>query len=265
MEAFNPKSKIEQLTDHLRNKILSGSIDDVMPGVNQLVKELEVGTNTVLEAVAALEDEGLLENRGGRRARRIVRDARKRATLKMKVSILLYEQKDVQEGFLVDLQYRLQQAGHAACFSSKSLLDLGMNPERVARYVKKTDADAWVVYVGSRPVLEWFARQDFPSFALVGRGANVDMPGITVSKVDAMNELLGRLVHLGHRKIVLLTREERRKPDPGLLERSYLAELKRLGIFSGSYNLPDWANNPDSFQACLESLFPTARKTAEKP
>lgn len=130
-----------------------------------------------------------------------------------------------------------------------------MNQERVARFVNRTPADAWVVFVGSRPVLEWFARQPIPSFALLGRGTNVDMAGLTVSKTSAMSEILHRLAGLGHRRIVLMTPEERRKPEPGALERHYLSELESLGIQPGPYNLPDWKSEPKAFHARLESLF----------
>jgi len=53
----------------------------------------------------------------------------------------------------------------------------------------------------------------------------------------------------------MMVREERSKPEPGTFERNYLAELEALGVLTGPYNLPDWDNQPGSFQRCLESLF----------
>ena len=64
-----------------------------------------------------------------------------------------------------------------------------------------------------------------------------------------------RLVLLGHHRIVLLCREERRKPGPGYLERAFLKELKSHGLATGSYNLPDWEDSPAGFYHCLSSLF----------
>ena len=262
MNPFLPKSTVAQLAEHLREQVRNGQIGDELPGVNRLVRQLGVGTQTVISAVAALEKEGLLVRQGGRRSRKVMRDAAGARQRSLKVEILLYEQCDSREGFLVELRYRLQQAGHTAVLSSKSLMDLGMDPARVARHVAKARADAWVVFVGSRPVLEWFASQPFPAFALLGRGRNVDIAGLTVSKMESMNGILRRLVEHGHRRIVLMTRDERRKPHPGALEQNYLSQLAALGLPTGTYNLPDWDNNPRSFHIRLASLFARSQPTA---
>jgi DNA-binding LacI/PurR family transcriptional regulator len=254
MKPFHPLSTVEQLAAHLRAEIAAGRLGGTMPGVAKLVEKLGVGTKTAAGAMAALERQGVLKGQGARRGSRIVAPG-KGGIRALRVVILLYHGSNASEGFLVDLRHRLQQAGHSASFSSKSLIELGMDADRVARFVKKTPADAWVVFVGSRPVLDWFASQPFPSFALLGRGANVDIAGLSVSKTSAMSEILHRLVQIGHRRIVLMTPEERRKPEPGALERHYLAELEALGIPSGPYNLPNWESNPRSFHARLAALF----------
>ena len=64
-----------------------------------------------------------------------------------------------------------------------------------------------------------------------------------------------RLVELGHRRIVLLTRPDRRKPGPGLFERQFLDTLARYGIQTGSFNLPDWEDDAKDFRACLDALL----------
>jgi DNA-binding LacI/PurR family transcriptional regulator len=90
----------------------------------------------------------------------------------------------------------------------------------------------------------------------------VDIAGLTVSKMSTMSEILQRLVGLGHRRIVLLTPEERRKPEPGEFEKHFLAELGALGIPTNSYNLPDWESNPQSYHARLALLFAHTPPTA---
>jgi DNA-binding LacI/PurR family transcriptional regulator len=90
---------------------------------------------------------------------------------------------------------------------------------------------------------------------MFGRQTGISMASVANLKSPAMAEALRRLVDLGHRRIVLLTREERRKPVPGLMERRFLEELARLGVPVGPYNLPDWEDHKDSFQGCLEKLF----------
>jgi hypothetical protein len=60
----------------------------------------------------------------------------------------------------------------------------------------------------------------------------------------------------------MLCREERRKPQPGFVERLFLQELETRGILTGSYNLPDWGNTMEEFHAGLDSLFRISPPTA---
>lgn len=262
MESFTPKSAVVQLADHLRGQILSGDIGETMPGINQLVRELGMGTNTVLAAVASLEKEGLLENRGGRRSRRILRDAESLRTVGLKVRILLYEPSDRKTDYLVELVHLLGAAGHKASFAAKTMRCLGMDQKRIARFVEVTEADAWVVVAGSRALLEWFHGRMTPTFALFGRHRKVPLAAASVDKVRAYHDLVDRLVSLGHRRIVNVVREDRRKPAPGFLECLFLERLSHHGIQTGAYNMPDWDDNPKGLHTLLDSLFRTTPPTA---
>jgi DNA-binding LacI/PurR family transcriptional regulator len=132
----------------------------------------------------------------------------------------------------------------------------------VAQLVNKTGGDAWVIRAGPRPVLEWFAARPVPAFALFGRQTSLPIASLATLKSPAIVEALRRLVDLGHHRIVMLVREERRKPTPGLFERRFLEELERLGIKVGPYNLPDWKNDRRSYHRCLDSLFHHTPPTA---
>ena len=137
-----------------------------------------------------------------------------------------------------------------------------MDPGKVARFVKANPADGWVVDSGSLGVLEWFADQSLPVFAFFGRHIDLPIAGVGVQKIPAMLTAVRRLVALGHRRIVMLVREERRKPQPGGMEQTFLDELGRLGIPAGSYHLPDWKDSREGFHRCLDSLFQHTPPTA---
>jgi DNA-binding LacI/PurR family transcriptional regulator len=81
-------------------------------------------------------------------------------------------------------------------------------------------------------------------------------------KAPALITAVGHLVSLGHCRIVMLTREERRKPTPGFLEQAFLNELEAQGIPTGPYNLPDWDETPEGFHRLLDSLFLHSPPTA---
>lgn len=252
----------EQVADHLRKELLGGHWADGMPGQKRLSKELGVSGQTVELALQLLEKEGLLVGQGAGKRRRIERFQGAAQNRALRVRILLYERSDRKTDYQVDLFHRLQEAGHDAGFAAKTMWDLGMNLNRIARFIKETEADAWVVVAGPRDVLEWFAMQPTPAFALFGRMPSVPIAGTGPLKTPAMTAAVRRLTELGHHRIVMLTREERRKPEPGRVERVFLEELHRQGIATGPYNLPDWEDNPKGLQYCLSWLFRHTPPTA---
>lgn len=254
-------SVTEQVTQALRDGIQQGRWQGTMPGRIRLAAELGVNHKTVKTALAILEQEGLLEARGPGRERGILSDASS-FQVKKRIMILLYEKSDIHADYLVAILHRLQAAGHWAGFATKSLCDLGLDVGRAARFVKNTEADAWVVMAGTRDILEWFASQELPAFALFGRLSNIPLPRAAPSKRQALKELVDRLVALGHKRIVMLSREERRKPTLGGFELEFLAHLESRGIRTGPFNLPDWGNDPDSLRNSLDKQFSHTAPTA---
>lgn len=258
-KSFN--SVTEQVAQVLREGLGQGRWQGSMPGRNRLAAELGVNHKTVKSALAILEREGLLEAHGPGRKRSILRNV-PAPPVALRVMLLVYEKSDLHIDYMVEIIRRLQAAGHWAGFATKTLGDLGMDVGRIARFVAKTEADAWVVMAGRPDVLEWFASQPLPAFALFGRASKISIASTAPEKTGALLELVDRLVGLGHERIVMLAREERRKPTIGAVELKYLARLEAHGISTGSYNLPDWGNDPDSLAQSLDSLFRHTAPTA---
>jgi DNA-binding LacI/PurR family transcriptional regulator len=115
---------------------------------------------------------------------------------------------------------------------------------------------------GSREILEWFAARSTPTFALFGRHTQVSLASAAPKKTAALHELVDRLVACGHHRIVMLVREERRKPEAGFLERIFLEKLETCGIRTSAYNLPDWGDRPEELKRILDSLFKHTPPTA---
>jgi DNA-binding LacI/PurR family transcriptional regulator len=268
MDSITLLSAAEQVASHLRQALLRGDMSGTIPGVRPLAVELGVNHKTVEVALTQLEHEGLLVGQGAGRRRKIVLP-KNHAPPALRVAILLYEPPPQTEGWLMESQHLLQEAGHAAFFADKSLLELQMDVKRVSRLAQKTEADAWVVIGGSRQVLAWFAQQDTPVFALFGRYQGLSVAGTKPDHVPAFTAATRHLAGLGHRRIALLARPERRLPEPGLAERAFLEVLEDHGIQAGSFNLPYWEGSPESLHQCLESLFgstpPTALLVPESP
>jgi len=252
----------EQVAGHLRGELKQGRWSGLMPGKHQLSEELGVNNKTVEAALRQLETEGLLVAQGAGRRRKIVMPGKVVKPTALRVAILVGEAAERRLDYMVELQHELAEAGHRAFYTSKAMLDLGMDVKRIARMVAKTEADAWVVVSGSHEVLQWFAGRRKPVFALFGRRRELPIAGAGPDKPPILAAAVRELIGLGHRRIVLLARPRRRLPEPGASEQAFLDELLAHGIEPGPYHLPDWEESIEGFDACLDSLFQLTPPTA---
>lgn len=255
-------SAVEQVAGRLREELLREYRGGLMPGVDRLAVDLGVSRKTLEAALKMLEREGLLVPQGVGRRRRIELPTEKKSTHALRVALLLSEPADRMLDYVVEIEYELLKAGHAAFSADKCLSDLGSDPRRVARVVARNEADAWLVLAGSSEILAWFAEHQVPAFALFGRRRGLPLPGAGPDKPPAMAAATRALIQLGHRRIVLLARTSRRLPEPGASERAFLGELAAAGISPDAYHLPDWEVSVRGFQGRLESLFRLTPPTA---
>ena len=72
MSLPDKKTFVEQTADHLRDQILSGTWNSMLPAERELAAELQVARNTLRNAIQMITDEGLLYMPEGRRRHYIV-------------------------------------------------------------------------------------------------------------------------------------------------------------------------------------------------
>ena len=159
MSQFRTLSAVEQVVEHLRKELYRGAWHGTMPGGDRLAKELAIGRNTVEVALQQLEKEGLLVGQGVRRRRLIKLPA--------------------------------NRVVHAP----KNLTDLGGNTQRLARMIKETEAEAWVVIAGSEEVLQCFVQRQVPAFALFGLQSQLRIAGIAPDQRPAIVAATRRLIN----------------------------------------------------------------------
>lgn len=251
----------EQVATHLREELKRRRWTKYMPGRGKLAEELGVNVKTVERALAKLEHEGLLVSQGAGRRRKIVA-TKQRARPVMQVRMILYERDDAFNHYILGIRRALDVAGHGLSFAPKTLLELKQDPKRVARMVKAEPAQAWIVVAGARPVLEWFAKASVEAFALFGRLSDLPIAGTGPDKRPTIREAIDKLVEVGHRRIVMLTRSERRNSGYGGTEQVFLEALEGHGIQTGPYNIPDWEESAEGLSYCLEKLFQVTSPTA---
>lgn len=259
----------EQVAAHLREELLRGVWQGAMPGSEKLAAELGIGSNTAEAALVLLENEGLLKNEGRRRGRTVVARAGMPEVPSLRIAMLTGEAGERGIDYIIEIVHVLSEAGHTVFPAPKSMSELGMNEKKISRMVEGTEADAWLVFASPSEVMEWFAKQTKPTFAIFGRRQGLPIAGAGPDKRPALLAAVRRLVELGHRRIVLLARPRRLLPKPGLSEQTFLDELVAQGLPAGEYNLPLWEETSAGFHARLEALFrvtpPTALIIQEAP
>lgn len=251
----------EQIAQYLRGELAKGRWSGALPGRFELARQLGVGISSMEEALRQLERDGVLSSQGAGRMRQIV-VSKHSGRRRLRIAIQLYEPQDLSDNYMIELLHLLWEAGHDAFFARSTFAELGMSVNRLARSVKNTEAEAWIMRSGSREVTEWFAAQPFPAFALFGRRRGIPIASVGPDKCPAYAAVTRRLVKHGHQKIVMLVRPDRRLPEPGAPERAFLAELAAQGIVPGSFHLPDWSDDIEGFHSRLESLFRVTPPTA---
>jgi DNA-binding LacI/PurR family transcriptional regulator len=255
-------SLADQVTEHLRSEILRGRWSGSLPGKHRLAAELGVNNKTVEAALRLLEKTGLLLPQGPGR-KRLVNPRRRHTSRALRIALLLNDHNiDEKTSLVREIKHALDAAGHTVITLPKSLATLRFDPRRVAALARKTGADAWVVIAGSRGVLEWFALQSVPAFAVFGNRAGLRIASVSPDKTSAVSDATRHLITLGHRRIVLLTRRLTRQPHPTAGVAAYLDTLRVHGCQTGEFNLPDWEETNAGFQACLRSLFQATPPTA---
>jgi DNA-binding LacI/PurR family transcriptional regulator len=261
MRNLRIRSAYEQLADFLKEEIRSRTWTGAMPGETWLVTHLQVGRDTVRAAMTHLEEEGVITSQGQGQRRQIVMNSEEFAK-NYRVTLLLHSPNDRQDELIHNILFQLAQRGYQVEMAPKSLVEMGMKVERVAHMVKQVETDAWVVVAASSDVLEWFASQAAPAFAIYGRFSRRSMAGIGPDKFPAYQTAIRRLVELGHRRIVFLLPEQARKPKLGLLARKLLEEMEIQGIATGTYHLPDWERGPAGLRKCVDRIFELTPPTA---
>lgn len=232
-----------------------------MPGETWLVSNLRVGRNIVRAALKDLEKEGVLISQGAGKPR-LISDELRESLANYRITFLVYSQSGRYTEDTQRLQRRLGELGHRVQVAPKTLTDLGMKAGRVAKMAEQVETDAWVVFAGSKEVLEWFAQQRKPAFALYGRFPDSPIARTGPGRFPAYQAAIQRLVELGHQRIVFLLPDSMRKPTPSRLLQGIIDELESLNVPTGDYTHPDWRETPEGLLQCVDKLFKHTPPTA---
>ena len=256
-----PQNIKQQVAGILRRGILEERWRGSLPGRDHLAKELNVSPTTIVRALAILQKEGLVAKLGPGRPLEIIAKHKDTHT-RRKLTIILRRDHQRDFDFMVNLVVLLLSKGYCVEYAKKSLQDLHLDAKRVASYVEKTPTDAWLVVTGTHEILEYFATQPVPAFALFGVREELGIAGSGPDKTAAHRELVRRLLAYGHRRIVLLHSSANPEAIQVKHARNFIEDMKAAGIQTGAYHYPQWEDNPQGLKRCVDSLFAHTPPTA---
>ncbi len=207
-----------QIAAQLRGEVERGAWRDWLPSERDLSRTLQASRNTVRAALAQLKAEGHLAPVRGLGNRIVPRGAAKVAApesrsvgvlipepigrLRPHIALWIDELKDL----LIEEGLRLRLHDGRQYYQGK--------PDRaLARLSGQHRHAAWVLTLSSEPMQRWFARQGLPCVVAGSVYAGVPLPCCDLDYRASCRHAAGVLLRLGHRRIALLNREERRAGD----------------------------------------------------
>jgi DNA-binding LacI/PurR family transcriptional regulator len=265
MEPLRRSYLVEQTAAHLREKLRGIKPGAKLPGLVRLATQLGVSKSTLRGAVRMLETDGLVVmSEDG--FSRLVNRQNTRTKRPLRIGILLFaalaNESSRTHQMVVEIQHQLEHAGFICFISGVDQCGLHHDVDRISRYIRKTEADAWVVISGSRELLGWLAEHQVPCIAFAGRRRTLPLAAVGADVMPAFINATRILIGLGHRRIVFLCHKPLRLPEPGHSVNAFLKELADHGIPASDYNLPDWVETADGLNTLLTSLFRITPPTA---
>ncbi len=270
MKIIQRQSLIEITATHLREGFREGRWRGHLPGVRRLSEELAVSKDTLRAALKILENDGTLQPQGAGKSR-IITSRRSKHKRILRIALLipipLLQDNAHSQRLILTIKSNIEHEGHVCVIVDQVEHQKSSSMRRVAKLVTETAADAWLIYAGSRELLEWFIAKSIPMFALGGRLQNLPLASSRTDLVQAMNDCIDALVALGHRRIVLIAPKMWRLPTPNVTSSALLARLIHHGIPGTIYNIPDWEETSEGLESLMDALFfatpPTALLFAE--
>ncbi|MBL9215697.1 MAG: substrate-binding domain-containing protein [Opitutaceae bacterium] len=201
---------VGQVATALRESIRAGEWTGRLPAERELAQKLRVSRMTLRAGVRILAQEKLIRVAQGRRAEIIgrsrpgARRRRERTVGLLSPDPILHWADD--HGLYWD-RYRnyMQEAGYRVSFHSGRRLFAENSAKALEALVAEANQEAWVLLWSNPTVQRWFAQRGIPAIVSGSCHPGVNLPALSPDYRALCRHAVGRLLALGHRRIVYLT------------------------------------------------------------
>lgn len=210
---------VAQTADILRQRILSGEWEALLPTEVQLKDRMQVGRNTVRAALAVLTKEGLIsEGQSGSRREILKRENKGQSDSKTKVVAFLapvsLEQALSRVIFIVDgLRSHLAEMDYRLEVHTSQAFTLDHPEKTLTNLVHNNPADLWILQRSSRAMQDWFSRQKIPCLLHGSTYEGIQLPSVDLDYAAITRHAVGQLLSKGHTHLAMMLPSQQRYGD----------------------------------------------------
>ncbi|MCB1133052.1 MAG: substrate-binding domain-containing protein [Verrucomicrobiae bacterium] len=270
MAGIERKTAAELAAELIRAEIRAGRWSSVLPGTRLLAEETGVSAPTVSAALALLENEGLLERGGERRAFRVrARSAAPRKSRREIRTAAVLTHADVGDlphttrRVIESIRFLLVRSGWRMEIRTFDFLH-AKRPHRSWNKLVPPAPEIPMVAVFGRPAIaEWAETEGRRMMFLGGFPGDTGVPMVGVKSALLVEEAIARLTALGHQHIVMPLCD--RPPSfAASLKEAMRSRIEQAGfVFVPSYHCPESDyQQPGVIWNMMESAFRLKPPTA---
>ncbi len=201
---------MDQVLEVMQKHIDAGDWGDFLPPERVLAERMQVGRNTIRQAVSKLESERLIDKGHAGRRRRILATPRKQNQKSSQRIILLTPDDPAR---LSSFNLREADILRRIFSESDTRLDVITSKayilEKCAGVLKRLtsfeNADLWILKSAPLPIQKWFSENpDIPAMVIGYTYPDIEIPYVTENIGAAANHAIGLLSANGHSSVGVL-------------------------------------------------------------
>jgi DNA-binding LacI/PurR family transcriptional regulator len=217
---FKRASLIVQVADAVRTEIFRRGWTEWIPSERELSELLHVSRNTCRAALHTLYRENLIEpvrGRGIRVNRAAIPRAKSAGHHVQSVGVIIPEAlgrlRPSNSLLIEELQAELFDVGARLQLHSSPVYYRANPHEALKRLVEKNHHDCWILMQSQRALQRWFMKRNLPCLICGSVYPDMRLHSVDYDYRAVCRHATGRLIALGHRRIVFLNRRLRAAGD----------------------------------------------------